>query len=507
MVQLKRNIKGRPLKVRLPRLAYKKYINLMMLLRVEGWLLSIEAIFMLIPCVIALIYEPESSLPFFIVAGITGSVGVLMTLIHPKSKEMGRREAILLTGLTWVILSLFGMLPFIFYGTHMSVTDAFFETMSGFTTTGATVLYSLADVPKSIILWRCLIQWFGGLGILLFTLAVVPMLNSSGGMLLFNAEVTGITHDKLRPRVSATAKGLWLVYIVLTAMLVGLLAFSDMDFFNALCYAMSTMSTGGFSTSDDGIALYNTLYVKVVMVIFMFLGGVNLSLIYNAVSGKVMNIFRNTVFKAYLCFVLAGYLLISADVLLEGLYEDVSDVTIDPLFQTVSMLSSTGIAAPGFSSWGPLAVVVILVLMFVGACAGSTSGGAKIDRFIVLFKFIKNEFYKIMHPNSVTTVILNGRGTNPAIIHKTLAFLFLYIIVIVVGGTVISLFGIPLADGVFCALQAVSNMGMGTDTTGLNGDYSLMPDAVKWLLSFLMLVGRLEIFTVILVFTPGFWKR
>lgn len=497
----------RPLRIKLPRLAHKKFINLLMLARVEGWLLMIESLFMLIPCIIALVYEPESSIPFFIVAGITGGIGALMTMIRPKSKEMGRREAILLTGLTWVVLSLFGMLPFIVYGTHLSVTDAFFETMSGFTTTGATVLYSFADVPKSILLWRCLIQWFGGLGILLFTLAVVPMLNSSGGLLLFNAEVTGITHDKLRPRVSATAKGLWLVYIVLTVILVVLLSFSDMDFFNALCYGMSTMSTGGFSTSEAGISQYNTIYVKSVMVVFMFLGGVNLSLIYNAISGKVMNIFRNTVFKAYVGFVVIGYLLITADVIIEGLNETIEDVTISPLFQTVSMLSSTGISAPGFKSWGPLSLVVILTLMFVGACAGSTSGGAKIDRFIVLFKFIKNEFYKIMHPSAVTTVILNGRGTNPAVIRKTLAFLFLYILVIIIGGTVISLFGIPLGDSLFCSLQAVSNMGMATDTTGINGDYSLMPTFVKWLLSFLMLVGRLEIFTVILVFTPGFWRH
>lgn len=497
----------RVMRIKLPRLAHKKFINLMMLARVEGWLLMIESLFMLIPCIIALIYEPESSVPFFIVAGITGGIGVLMTMIRPKSKEMGRREAILLTGMTWVVLSLFGMLPFIVYGTHLSVTDAFFETMSGFTTTGATVLYSFKDVPESILLWRCLIQWFGGLGILLFTLAVVPMLNSSGGLLLFNAEVTGITHDKLRPRVSATAKGLWLVYIVLTVILVVLLAFSDMDFFDALCYGMSTMSTGGFSTSEAGISQYNTIYVKSVMIVFMFLGGVNLSLIYNAISGKVKNIFKNTVFKSYLGFVLIGYLLITADVLIEGLNESIEDVTINPLFQTVSMLSSTGISAPGFNNWGPLSLIVILTLMFVGACAGSTSGGAKIDRFIVLFKFIKNEFYKIMHPSAVTTVILNGRGTNPSIIHKTLAFLFLYMLVIIVGGTVISLFGIPLGDSLFCSLQAVSNMGMATDTTGINGDYSLMPACVKWILSFLMLVGRLEIFTVILVFTPGFWRN
>lgn len=494
-------------RVRTFRYRKPRYINLLMLLRIEGWLLMIEALFMCIPCVVSLFYESESSIPFLIAVGITGGAGALTTFIKPRSKEMGRREAIMLTGLTWVVLSLFGMLPFILYGTHLSVTDAFFETMSGFTTTGATVLHSLAAVPRSILLWRCLIQWFGGLGILLFTLAVVPMLNSSGGLMLFNAEVTGITHDKLRPRVSNTAKGLWGIYGALTVVLVIMLSFSDMDLFNALCYGMSTMSTGGFSTSDSGISEFNSLYVKIVMVIFMFLGGVNLSLLYNAVLGKTMKLFRNTVFKVYVALIIAGYLLITLDVLIQGIAKDASDLTIDPLFQSVSMLSSTGIMVPEFKSWGPLSVMVILIMMFMGACAGSTSGGAKIDRFIILFKFLKNEFYKIIHPNAVTTVTMNGKGTAPANINKTLAFLFLYVIVILLGGTLISLSGLPLGDSVFAALQAISNTGLGTDATGISGDYAMVADYVKWLLAFIMLIGRLEIFTVLLVFTTGFWKR
>lgn len=478
-----------------------------MLLRIEGWLLMIEAMFMVIPCLVSLFYEVESSIPFLISVGITGGAGCLMTLIKPKSKDMGRREAILLTGLTWIILSMFGMLPFIFYCTHLSVTDAFFETMSGFTTTGATVLNSLVDVPKSILLWRCLIQWFGGLGILLFTLAVVPMLNSSGGLLLFNAEVTGITHDKLRPQVSATAKGLWGIYIGLTVILIVLLSFSEMDFFEALCYGMSTMSTGGFSTSDQGIALYDSYYIKIVMTIFMFLGGVNLSLIYNALQGKTLRIVNNTVLKVYVAMVFIGYGLFTLNVWIEGLAKDVADVTIDPLFQSVSLLSSTGITEPDFHNWGPLATVVLLIMMLMGACAGSTSGGAKIDRFVLLFKFIKNEFYKIMHPSAVTTVTINGKGTQPQLIYKTLAFLFLYGIVIIVGGTALSLMGLPLSDSFFCSLQAISNTGLGTATTGISGDYSLVPDLAKWLMAFIMLIGRLEVFTVLLVLTPGFWKR
>lgn len=492
---------------KVPKLAHRNYINLLMLARIEGWLLMIESIFMLVPCITSMFYETESSVPFLLAVGITAGSGALLTLIRPKSKEMGRREAILLTSLTWVVLSMFGMLPFIFYGTHMSVTDAFFETMSGFTTTGASVLHSLVNVPRSLLLWRCLIQWIGGLGILLFTLAVVPMLNSAGGMMLFNAEVTGITHDKLRPRVSATAKGLWGVYIFLTIILVMLLSFSDMDFFNALCYGMSTMSTGGFSTSDEGIALYNTVYVKVVMTIFMFLGGVNLSILFQAIRGHTVRLLRNSVLKVYIWMVIVGYVLLAGAKLLDGGPYSVESLTINPMFQAVSMISSTGISAPGFGVWGPLAIMVLLIFMFMGACAGSTSGGAKIDRFIVLFKFLKNEFYKIMHPSAVTTVILNGKGTTQTLVNKTLGFLFMYIIVILLGGTLISLSGLPLADSLFSALQAISNTGLGTDATGTVGDYAAIAPWAKWLLSFIMLTGRLEIFTVLLVFTPGFWKR
>lgn len=489
------------------RLKHKSYLNVVMLLRVIGWLLSLESLFMIVPCLVALFVKDESFWPFFFCMFITGLCGGLMTLLKPRSREMGKREAIMLTGFTWVILSLFGMLPFIFYGTHMSVTDAFFETMSGFTTTGASVLPSLENVPKSIIIWRCIIQWVGGLGIILFTLAVLPMLNYSGGMQLFNAEVTGITHDKLRPRVSYTAKGLWGVYAILTVLLIILLAFSRMDFFDAVCYGMSTMSTGGFTTDDGGIHVINSIYVKMVMIVFMFLGGVNFSLLYNLALGKPQGLFRNTAFKVYLWFVLICTVILAVDVAVDGPVENATDITIDPLFQAVSMISSTGITEPDFYEWGSVSLVVLIIMMIVGACAGSTSGGAKIDRFAVLFKFLKNEFYKMMHPNAVTTVSLNGKGTPFPVVAKTLAFLFMYIIIIVIGGVALSLMGLDVSTGFFCALTAISNTGLGTAATGINGDYSMISDGAKWLMSFIMLVGRLEIFTVLLVFTPSFWKN
>ncbi|MCM1369661.1 MAG: TrkH family potassium uptake protein [Candidatus Amulumruptor caecigallinarius] len=488
-------------------LTHRAYINFPMLLRVVGWLLMIESLFMVIPCIVAIASPREEWWPFVTCMLITGTSGGLMSLIKLKSRDMGKREAIMLTGFTWIVLSMFGMLPFMFYGTHLSVTDAFFETMSGFTTTGASVLQSLDNIPKSILLWRCIVQWIGGLGIILFTLAVVPMLNYAGGMQLFNAEVTGITHDKLRPQVSYTAKGLWAVYAVLTIVLILLLSFSDMDIFDSVCYGLSTMSTGGFSTDNGGIHNLNSMYVKCVMILFMLLGGINFSLLYNAAIGKFKGILKNTVLKVYLGFIAVGTIVFAADVIVNGLVSTPADVTIDPLFQAVSLLSSTGITEPDFREWGSVSVVMLIVMMLVGACAGSTAGGAKLDRFVVLFKFLKNEFYKMMHPNAITTVSINGKGTQPSIVMKTLAFLFMYIIIIVVGGVALSMMGLSLSDGFFCALQAISNTGLGTSATGVNGDYSMISNGAKWLLAFIMLVGRLEIFTILLVFTPSFWKK
>lgn len=485
----------------------KSYINIIMLLRVVGFLLMIEGLFMMVPVMVGLIYKEDATLKFLICAGISGVAGCGMTLLRPRSREMGKREAIMLTGLTWVILSLFGMLPFLFCGTHMTVTDAFFETMSGFTTTGASVLNTLAGVPKAVLAWRCVVQWVGGLGIILFTLAVVPMLNYSGGMQLFNAEVTGITHDKLRPRVSYTAKGLWGVYIVLTALLIIFLSFSKMDFFDAFCHGLSTMSTGGFSTSDSSIGEWNSVYIKIVMTVFMFLGGVNFYLIYNGVTGKGINPFKNTAFKWYVIIIGVVYVGFVVNILLSGISYNVEYLTIDPLFQAISILSSTGITEPHFKDWGSISVVFLLILMVMGSCAGSTSGGAKVDRFVVLFKFLKNEFYKMMHPSAVTTVTMNGKGTSMPVVQKTLAFLFVYVMVICVGGLTMSLMGLPLADSFFCALSAISNTGLGTDVTGISENYALVPDAAKWLLSLIMLIGRLELFTVLLLFTPSFWKK
>lgn len=485
----------------------RDYINLLMLLRVIGWLLMILAGFMVIPLITSIISETEDTTPFAVSMAITMAAAAGMMSIRPHSREMGKREAILLVSLTWEVLALFGMLPFLLAGTHMSVTDAFFETMSGFTTTGMSALDTLQGVPDSIIVWRCVTQWVGGMGIILFTLAVLPMLNYQGGMQMFNAEVTGITHDKLRPRVSNTAKSLWLIYLVLTLILMALLLLNGMGWFDSICYGLSIMSTGGFAVADESVIDLGNMNVKVILTVFMFLGGVNFSLIYQAVTGHFRKAIANEPLRWYVMWIFIGYALFCLNVFLRGIGDDVNDYTIDPLFQAVSVISSTGITEPDFHNWGALSEMVLIIMMFTGACAGSTSGGAKMDRFMVLFKFLKNEFYKMMHPNAVLTVCVGGKGTSYTIVQKVLAFLFIYMFVIIGCGILLVIMGIPLKTSFFYSLSAISNAGIGTDISGITWRFSQLPWAGKWLLTFVMLVGRLELFTVMLLFTRSFWKK
>lgn len=490
-----------------PFFKHKSYINFPILLRVIGLLLLIEAGMMAVPLIASLINPVGKPIPFLISLSITAAVGFALKSIHIRSREMGKREAILLTSLTWVILSLFGMLPFIIGETKLCVTDAFFETMSGFTTTGMSVIGSLDNVPKSIILWRCITQWFGGMGIILFTLAVVPMLNFQGGIQLFNAEVTGITHDKLSPRVSHTAKSLWIIYVVLTFLLIAALLFSEMTPFDAVCYGLSTMSTGGFAAHDMSIGEWDNTYIKLVMSIFMFLGGVNFALIFKGVHRRWHEIWGNTVFRWYICWIVIAYVMFCINVFQQGLVFNIGDLTIDPLFQAVSFATSTGLTEPNFDVWGPLAEIIMIVLIFTGACAGSTSGGAKIDRLVVLMKFIRNEFYRLMHPGAVTTVVMNGKGTSYVIVQKTLGFLFIYIMIIMLGGTILSILGLSLHDSFFYSLSAISNAGLGTEVSIVSNHYTSFCAPAKWLLTLLMLTGRLELYTVLLLFTPIFWRK
>lgn len=479
-----------------------------MLLRVAGWLMMIEALFMLIPIVTCLIYGESDWSVFSIIAGITGLCGFFLSRrIRPAHYGMGKRDGFLLTSMVWVVFSVFGMLPFMFCRQPLTLSSAFFEAMSGFTTTGASVITDISDMSHGVHIWRATMQWLGGMGIILFTLAVIPMLNSSGGMLMFNAEVTGITHDKLRPRISETAKALWMIYFAITALLVALLWAGPMNFFDSLCHAFGAISTGGYSTRNDGISAYGSVYIKVVLTVFMFIGGVNFSLIYRTVRGEWSALRRNDVFRTYVYIVAVMYVLFVVGIMTQGRWNGWQDLTVNPLFQIVSTITSTGFTPTNFENWGPLVLSLVFLLMLFGSCAGSTSGGAKIDRLLYLIRNCRNELYRCIYPHAVMSVRVNGRVVGSDIVNKVIAFLCIYMLLIGLGGTLLSAMGVPIIDAFFSAFSCMSNTGLGAGITGFGGGYDMLPDAAKWVLSFLMLTGRLEIFTVLLLFVPSFWRR
>lgn len=481
-------------------------INYRSLTRITGYLLVIEAIFMAFPLIVALIYKETDYFAF--------AVGLFITLlaaftifinVKPGRRDLGKREGFLLTGLVWIVFTIFGMIPLMMSSLSLGFTDAFCETMSGFTTTGCSVLDDIECLPKSIHLWRCLMQWIGGMGIILFTLAVLPMLNSSGGMQMMNAELTGITQDKLRPRVSETAKRLWLIYVLLTLSLAILLCIGPMTVFDSICHALATMSTGGFSTRNDSIGAWDSWYVRLVVLAYMFIGGVNFALIYRASVGKVKASWRDETFRAYVKIIIIITVILTVGYIINCHPSINAKVFVDPLFQVVSTISSTGYAVTDYQSWGSFVFPLLLVLMFVGGCAGSTSGGAKIDRINFLWKNCINELRKCVYPNRIYSVSINGKVQSPEIVAKVMAFLWLYLLLILVGGMLLVITGMSISDSLFAALSCVGNTGLGAGETA--GSFAVVPTAGKWVLSALMLIGRLEVFTILVLFMPGFWRK
>ena len=485
----------------------KSNINSLMVLRVIGWLLMIEAMFMAVPLAVSLYYqELDCTKAFFYTILITLGIGMFTAKsIHPTYMNMHRKEGFLLTTLVWVVFSMFGMLPFLFSGVTTNVTDAFYETMAGFTTTGSSIFQDVEILPKSILLWRSLMQWIGGMGIILFTLAVIPMLNKTGGVQLFNAEVTGITHDKLRPRVSQTAIGLWGIYIGLTILLGIFLYLGPMDLFDSVCHTLSCVSTGGFSTKNASLGFWDSRYVDGIVILFMFLGGASFTLLYNVVHGKFKSLLKNEVFKWYVILCFTGTVICFADLYFRGENSDILDCAIDSLFHIVATITTTGFSIENYS-WGQFSIMILIILMISCACAGSTSGGLKIDRMLVMLKNVKNEFSKAIHPNLVTSVRMNGKVVPYTHVQRVVAFLVIFTLVLIISTTIITMFNIAVFDSFFMSLSALCNVGYGS-VLGEGGTFTTLPVVVKWLLCFDMLIGRLELFTVLILFTKGFWTK
>ncbi len=476
--------------------------------KVMGHLLIVLAIMLLLPLVVE-ICEGGREWPGFVIAigiCVVGG-GVLSRTLRFRRIHIGRREGFMLVNLVWIIYSAIGMIPFMMSEAHLGLSDAFFETMSGFTTTGATTIADVESLSKGVLLWRSMTQWIGGLGIILFMLAILPSLNENGGVPMFNAETTGITHDKLHPQIRHTAATLWIVYIGLTVALILLLWAGPMSFYDSVCQAFTTIATGGFSTRNAGIEFWNSNYVYVVMTIFMFFGGVNFALIYLFCKGHFAHLLKNDVFIAYVVIILTCYAAILVSLLLQGAAPDLTEAVVKPMFHVVSAITTTGFGLSGFSSWGPFCLLVTIILMFAGGCAGSTAGGMKVDRLLATRQNLANHIKRSLYPNRVYTVKVNGNIVPPERLGKVHAFILLYLLLILAGTLLLSAYGYDLVDSFFAVISCIGDNGLGYGVTGEAGGYHNLPDLSKWVLSLIMLAGRLELFSVFVFFVAPFWKK
>ena len=474
--------------------------------RIIGFLLLFEALSLLSCIPVALYYGEPTEYLLHSVAAMVVSGSFFAYVCRKAGRNVSRKDGYIVVTVIWIIFSLFGSLPYMLSGYIPSFTDAFYETMSGFTTTGSSILSNIESLPNSLLFWRALTHWIGGLGIVFFTVAVFPIFGL-GDMHLFAAESVGPMRAKLHPRISITARWILTVYIGLTVIATVAFYAAGMGWFDAVCHSMSAVSTGGFSTKQASIAAFASPLIEYVTVLFMFVGGVSLSLQYLFIfKGRVKELFRDTEFRTYLMFVLFFTAIISVGLFLT------TTMTAEwsfrtALFQVVSIQTTTGFATVDYTLWSPLLWLMLCGLMFVGACSGSTSGAMKCVRVATLFKVMWNEFKRIVHPNAVLPVRMARKIVPTSVQSAILAYTVIYFFMVIVGLVVNMAFGIDFLNSFGLSVASVGNVGPALGNYGPMDSLALLPAGVKWFCSFQMLVGRLEFFAVLLLLTPIFWKR
>ena len=472
-------------------------------------MLLLETVFLLMAAGVAWYYQGKDLTPLITSSCMTFVVGVLFFLIGYKADEYhtGRREGALTVSLTWIILSFFGMTPFYLGGYIVDFSDAFLETMSGFTTTGMSVFNDVERLPHGIQFWRSLMQWQGGIGMVLFTVALLPMFGG-GALQLFDAEVTGFTHDRFLPRVTQVAKRLSGVYLLLTLFFTLLLWLGPMNFFDAINHAMAGVSTGGCSTKNANLAYWNSSYVEYVMIVCMCVGGTKLPLFYFALKGKFKPFRQDDETRWYYLYMLV-FVVISLVWLFYHHYEagsSVENMIRKAVFHVVSLATTTGYITADFLSWGNFYLVLALYLMLICGCGSSTSGGIKVGRIMIIFKNVYNEFRKQTHPSAILPVRVNGRAVSQDIIHRVHIFVIVYFLLIAFSWLFLVINGMNFDGALYASISAISNIGL---SPALVGDSSIqsLPVVSKWFLSFIMMTGRLEIFTVLAILLPAFWRK
>lgn len=480
--------------------------NFRVIAGILGLLLSINGAFMLLGLPFSMFYRENWS-ALLIAGGITLLAGLALWLPNRQleNKELKKREGYMVVTFGWIAMSVFGSLPYIISGTIPNFTDAFFETLSGYSTTGASVLNDIESVQKGILFWRSLTQWIGGMGIIVLAVAILPLLGI-GGMQLFVAEAPGISPDKLKPRIKDTAIRLWLIYVMLTLTETILLMLGGMNFYDAINHSLTTMATGGFSTKQDSVAYYDSPYIQYVIIIFMFIAGTNFTLTYFGLKGKLKKVWKNEEFRVYLMAVgiFAILMTLAVFIVTGGSFEKAFR---DSLFQVVSVITTTGFVSADYTAWSPFITIVFFLFMFLGGSAGSTAGGIKIVRHIILFKNSFLEMNRQLHPSAVIPVRLNGKAVQRDITFNVLAFMMIYLLIFTIGIMLLSLTGIDFTTALGAVATSLGNIGPGLGSVGPVDNFAHISSFGKWILAFLMLLGRLELFTVLMLFTPYYWKR
>lgn len=476
------------------------------LINILSALIAIVGTTFLIPIVVALVYGETEVLFAFIVPMLCSWIFFILSRLILKKRKfvVSIRTTFVVVASSWFLTSLFGMLPLYLSGCIPDFTDAFFESVSGFTTTGCTILSEIESLPRSINLWRCQTHWLGGMGIVALTVALLPLLGV-GGFQLIKAETTGPEKGKITPKITTTAKLLWIIYLVFTVLEAVLLRIFGMDTVDAISHAFSTLGTGGFSSMNNSIGGYNSASIDVICTVFMFFAGVNFSLYYYAVTGRYSEIKDNSELKAYVSVFVVSALGIALFTMSQ--YGSIFKALRYSSFQTAAIITTTGFATFDYTKWPAAAQFFIFVLFFIGGCSGSTGGGIKVVRWVILGKQFNNEVKKLLHPHGVFSLQLNSQPANKSIVFSVVAFLFLYLMLVIVTTFVGCIGNLDLFTSFTTALSMVGNVGPAFGKLDPTCNYGWLPAFVKWWYTFAMIAGRLELYTFVIFFMPAYWKK
>ncbi len=480
-------------------------MNFRMVLRVLGILLICEALFMLPSLIVALLYNGHDAKAFFYSIVMILAIAVPLVFIKLRNKNIYARDGFAIVALSWIIMSLFGALPFYISGAIPSFIDCFFETSSGFTTTGASILTQIEGLPKGILFWRSFTHWVGGMGVIVLTLAILPSVGA-GAVQMMKAESPGLNPGKLVPRVGETAKILYKIYLVITAVEVVLLLFGGMPLYDAFIHTFGTVGTGGFSNMNMSVGAYNNLFLEVVITVFMFISGANFSLYYQMTKGSFSVLFKDEEFRFYLWVVILSIVMVTMNIY-GSVFASMLEALRHASFQVVSIISTTGFVTTDFEQWPMFSKIILFILMFVGGCAGSTGGAIKNVRILLLIKIMRRELLQIIHPKAVYSVRFGKKALDERTLTEVLGFFFMYITIFIMAVLAVSLDNLDWATNIASVAACLGNIGPGFGIVGAVGNYSTLSDFSKLVLSLCMIIGRLEIYPILLLAMPSFWKR